>query len=530
MGECAIEPELTPLAERLFSAFYRSLIVFVVMAFDIFGIRSGTDQLSRDGFLKLLAPMHCDDARRDIVVVLFRDQDIASKDALSRLFSESERPSTSWPLTFDDHALMLEYLEDAQPLAVFIDLLMVSDNNGDPGLHRFLSVVERTVRDRRMLLAYATVPASDRQPVDPPILASLIATGVPTVMVGWAGADGTYPLWVDTVSGTPMMQPADVGADAKATAANFLYAIHQNELAGRTLRPPRPEHLVSGPPMRLVWGYQPANDYVQAGSRCPSWAARMAQSLTLFAHGFSLRDANDVAWTQPQQRFYIDTISARDMVDWAENGVLSDRLKNKIVLVGAALDGIPDVVQSPVNGMTPGVLFHAMALENLIAMDEGYYRDAPAIAGSDLYDLDEITEFLFIVCGYFVIALLRDGAAFQRITSLVGRARKLFVYFVTLNAIALLFTVFNLMFFHVAPSNWIAIATVSLFAVAPDEGVVARQFGCLRPFHRWLVVGLLILAVASLMIGARASSLQFIGAALVVGMYTFWRAERYRSK
>ena len=47
----------------------------------------------------------------------------------------------------------------------------------------------------------------------------------------------------------------------------------------------------------------------------------------------------------------------------------------KAVLIGANLSGIPDAVSSQVHGQIPGVVWHAMALDNLISLGSGYLAD-----------------------------------------------------------------------------------------------------------------------------------------------------------
>jgi hypothetical protein len=55
--------------------------------------------------------------------------------------------------------------------------------------------------------------------------------------------------------------------------------------------------------------------------------------------------------------------------DWHE------LLGNKIVLLGASVSGIPDFVDSPVHGQVPGVILHAMALDNLLTLGSHYLAD-----------------------------------------------------------------------------------------------------------------------------------------------------------
>jgi CHASE2 domain-containing sensor protein len=55
--------------------------------------------------------------------------------------------------------------------------------------------------------------------------------------------------------------------------------------------------------------------------------------------------------------------------DWHE------LLKDKIVVLGANVSGIPDFIDSPVHGLVPGAVLHAMALDNLLTLGPRYLAD-----------------------------------------------------------------------------------------------------------------------------------------------------------
>src|SRR5262249_38930098 len=53
-------------------------------------------------------------------------------------------------------------------------------------------------------------------------------------------------------------------------------------------------------------------------------------------------------------------------------GVARELLAGRFVMVGAAVSGIADWHQSPVHGQVPGVVLHAMALDNLLSLGTRY--------------------------------------------------------------------------------------------------------------------------------------------------------------
>jgi hypothetical protein len=50
----------------------------------------------------------------------------------------------------------------------------------------------------------------------------------------------------------------------------------------------------------------------------------------------------------------------------------NELLKDKAVVLGADISGIPDLIDSPVHGQIPGAVWHGMALDNLVALKANY--------------------------------------------------------------------------------------------------------------------------------------------------------------
>ena len=50
----------------------------------------------------------------------------------------------------------------------------------------------------------------------------------------------------------------------------------------------------------------------------------------------------------------------------------NELLKDKAVVLGADISGIPDLIDSPVHGLIPGAVWHGMALDNLVALKANY--------------------------------------------------------------------------------------------------------------------------------------------------------------
>lgn len=495
-----------PPTRRYLGPLYRSFVVLALMAFDVFGIKTATDEISRAGFLKVYAPHYCSAAVNDIAVITFRDEDLRA--GPFGLFSESERPSTSWPLTFDDRALMLRYLEAAQPAAVFLDLYMVSDNHGDPGLPGFLEALSGIVERGTMPLYLAEMPGFSADPVASQILPGILATGVRRTLVGWQDSAANYPLMVDTRTGAVASKDSP---DAMRTAAADLYAAHLARLGAELPFAP-----TEAAPMRVAWGMRDAGTAPDQPVACRGLGERLAASLSIAGAALLVSDETRNDWTQLSRQFFHRDISAQDFVDWAENGVLANALRGKIVLVGADLDGIPDLFSSPVQGDVPGVHLHAMALDNLITLGPDYFREAPKPFGErSQFDAEDLLELLVIGLAYFAVAYTRGGAWFQS-QPLHRRALSLIGIFMVLSAINLSLMA-TLIWLNFLPANWMAILAVSLIAVLPDDEVVSSRLATLSRSGRRGCLSLMALTAPLLLFGqTQLALLAVIAAALIV--------------
>jgi len=69
------------------------------------------------------------------------------------------------------------------------------------------------------------------------------------------------------------------------------------------------------------------------------------------------------------------TVLPASAVRYGDQTVMRDLLRDKIVLVGARITGVSDWHQSPVHGQVPGVILHAVALDNLLGLGDRYARD-----------------------------------------------------------------------------------------------------------------------------------------------------------
>jgi len=92
-----------------------ALGLLLLLVLDPFSFTSYADRISRDLFVKLQSPFYDSDARDDITLVLFHENELP-------IFSGGD---AHWPPTFKEYALIIDQVLKAGPRAVFVDLLFM---------------------------------------------------------------------------------------------------------------------------------------------------------------------------------------------------------------------------------------------------------------------------------------------------------------------------------------------------------------------------------------------------------------------
>ncbi|GEQ98936.1 hypothetical protein JCM17844_25730 [Iodidimonas gelatinilytica] len=365
------------------------------MALDPLGLVSAADHFSQDAFSKLTGPFHSQDAVDRITVVLIDDADIP--------IWPGESPD-NWPISHADHLCLLRLILSYEPQSVFADILLAGEreDEGTGPLISFLSAYAQGTSLPDDALCGTDVPAFEMRPpilfADiPPILdamgnaetgrvhsrerglrADIAKSGVERVMVKWAGYGNLYPFQVPDGTGGKIMTPAvrmwQASLEDERLAADLVQAIETgNDTSGL------------GQPLELMWNARPypGAPVPQNMHRCPfgtpSVVGRFFEMLGLLAKGIFHSSAPGTKWDIPQICQTFDTVHASELVrqDLVAPEQLSQRLKGRHVLIGANVSSYPDLIESPVSGLVPGVYLHATALDNLLLYGADYMRKAP---------------------------------------------------------------------------------------------------------------------------------------------------------
>lgn len=368
----------------------------MILACDPLGLSSATDKASEQFFNRLLSVFYPDRGQQQIVLLLLDDAFLLRHDL-------------HWPLPYQEQAKVLARLLHYRPQAVFVDLLYSHDHSRANETPQVLANVfaRYTQQDIPVLLASTgqTLPQTDQ--VD--TLSALAAVTKPAV-VQWDGQGERYPLTVTGRDGQPLSTPAYA-----------LYQEHCQRQQGCETR----ELPVDAPPIAVQWGLHTADQQplLSNSQHCQLRSSALAETFQMVLSALFWRFSSPAALPCP----YTLTLNAAELETTLpeERALLRSVLQGRLVLVGADITGAADRIFSPVHGQIPAVYQHAMALDNLLTLQTGYYRDPPNLGDTSL-DLISVIGLCF-AAAILAIALMRDQGWFIRTYLRTGLALLLLI-------------------------------------------------------------------------------------------------------
>jgi hypothetical protein len=325
-----------------------------------------------------------------------------------------------YPLSFDAHAQALKRILCLDPAAVFIDLNFRSVRNDPEGLARF--VHDLTYRNGPD--GCAPRSEADRAKAAPVFLAVVRNERSPCPSLLDAGADGCEfmePLQSLLTVATPLdvtgmvehhqfyslVGAAPGGEAAPSPALALLQSLCGRGLAsGEACEAPLSAF---EPRLFLRWGYyrSPLMAARYPDNQCgpPSTEPRpYLDSARNFGRIFAKAAFGSSWWGADtlQRCVYTDyaPLSAFFGLDVNSNPFLRQLIKDRAVVYGANITGVPDLVTSPVHGLVPGLFAHTMAADNLLTEGRDYWKEPPGVLGLiNLATLLEIIVTLLAIAG-----------------------------------------------------------------------------------------------------------------------------------
>lgn len=363
---------------------------------DLFGVVDASHQASADAFARLTAIFYSDHIPSEPVVIVF---DPTSLDAIAKsgiwddkaLAASAGAPPKpqpkAWPLSYRDQARFLRALSGYEPSAIFYDIVFSQYRDRD-GLADFAKAIHEVTAATQALPCATGV---DKEIRGTPIflardfvrtpLEELCLQGAESVETAWEARANIYkPLvcnqptddacWGEMPAPRPRGETLAPRPWGEMAAPRLWREWCRHE---RKSNPNLKDSVCAGSetkenlrPFALIWGAGP--DPQEGTYRSADKPCRTALEQVL--HDPRSSDRNDPAASCPFQL----TIPAANIVlcDNSQSSgcvsrqVLSDRLRNHIVIITASFPGLRDWLATPVHGMLPGAFTHATALDNLM--------------------------------------------------------------------------------------------------------------------------------------------------------------------
>ncbi|WP_137167368.1 CHASE2 domain-containing protein [Salinimonas lutimaris] len=347
---------------------FRAALILAFYILDPFALSSASDEASADALNRFGAASYGQQpastghsGHNEIVVVLIDDSYLTEQNQY-------------WPLSYTEQSKIFRQILRHEPAALFVDFLYTHDRTqvGEK-LSRLTNVVQRYAAKTPIFIPQPTTTAFDDD--------ALFNKARP-VTVQWAGYGDFYPLTANNLP-TPASALFDV----------FCQQNHDCTLTSAD----------APTPLYLQWGGQihPDQHMVHNTTNCSvlpdslQYYTRVLMAEVFWKVNDSLRQNCAYTLTLPVSSLFVSNVDDRQTIH--------SLLKNKIVMLGAFIQGARDTVTTPVHGKVPGVYLHAMALDNLITMQNRVYRPAPTVYKH--IDITDIIDALFI----FIVSLWQNG-------------------------------------------------------------------------------------------------------------------------
>jgi hypothetical protein len=366
----------------------------MLFALDPFGVEAASHARSEQATLRIMAPSY---RPSGLVTAIVIDDEFIS------------RRQSGWPLRYGEQGRLMRAVLAAKPDVLLIDLVYPHRHGTAPSpaladeAHQLLDpilkagdtpIVFTAMAQTPEQLARAGRPSIDfcRKELRPgpdtlldtdsvqPQLRELLASQNPNMpgsrvrqaYIRWSGCGDRYPLLLD---GNP-------NTITPAFAAFRAYCErHPRRAQCKTNDPAdflQPMIVRSGafPPATQAFAYDEST--CQKPGRSLTGEVSLWRRARATVQQLSLGIFKDLR-TDPNHELSLPcpavTVVPLSTLETATPEEWRELLEGKAVLIGAHLSGYRDIVNAPVHGQIPGVLWHAMALDNLLSLGSGYLAD-----------------------------------------------------------------------------------------------------------------------------------------------------------
>jgi CHASE2 domain-containing sensor protein len=417
----------------------------------IFNFKEATEYASRDIFYRAWGAEYPRDLSPKTAVVLMNDRSLGQ--------------TGSWPAPYESHAALLRALLKYQPAAVMLDIGFV-DERQDASLVNLIEVLKiYQQRGIRVYMAAASQGSGATRSIRKELAALEETNTIKLVSIELGQERGrmySYALSANDNGHLPAARA--IYEDHCRSQDNFCASLaHDSEF-------------------EVWWAAQPhalnCERSVSCGNITPNGWLRMARLGLNWVSGTS--GLLTVEEQDPVQVFYTPTVEWGQLIGGELSEEFGRHLRGSTIFYGLDLALIRDEIYSPVHGEggrreLPGVYFHAMAFDNLVALGERRIR---TVAPSGLSGVGHMSALIIICCAICLLGrflcLAFGVAGFAAWTDWI-------LFFST----ALSVSAIEFYFLHTSPANWLGVIfSMAPMKIADAAGWTEKMFNGVAFLHR----------------------------------------------
>lgn len=404
----------------------------VIEKLDAFGLHEAMDVRSEQATLRIVSPYYT--PSRNVAVVLVDDDYLKSR-------------GTGWPLRFAEQGRLLRQIASTGPSVIMVDLVYPHQHAGGDDIQSLLAPMLSSSDEAlshvpivftAMAKPLASLPqgfefCSEELKEHGPPTDILDPESLPTALSEQMQANGRgrfrvgYVRWSRCGSEYPLLLGGDPAAPTPVFAAYRAFCEspkhaalcqHSDPWDARDFAHPMIVRAGAFPTPEQRFAYSesvcqrpmPQQGEMPTGERF--FAA--LQQLTLGVFG-DLRQSTSVQLALPCPAV---TVLPLSRLQGASRDTWNELLRDKAVIIGADISGVPDFMEAPVHGQIPGAVWHGMALDNLVALNSNYLAHRyPAIRSYGGYVLLVLFAYAFPFLLHFLeLKTIRVGRAWMSLT------------------------------------------------------------------------------------------------------------------
>lgn len=435
-------------------SFIATSLILLGFIIDPLGVRNSAEQHYEDHILRLWSPFYSSAVSSNVTVVLIDDAFVEATE--------------KYPVSYRNLSRILKGISAHSPDRVFFDILQIHEHS--PNVNYWL----KTIDSRDFPVYMASIPEYDTEfRLRNNSLRKNLNEVSEFTAVSWSNEGRYYPLRVNWNDSKMKTAAYSLYLDwcSKTSVCNLNDVKDWNDSIIVQWSNKYFSEQESLFPLQGDCGNQPGGQWSQA-------IELMFISLFQGLHSDATLDNKLRRKCPPFPTISVSKLLDQGSINSAE---LRKVIEGRTILVGYHLTGSSDLVVSPVHGTLPGVMFHAMALDNLISHGDEYWH-VPSDTGIFKLNVVDIIEISVQTVVLFFVIYFRFNTLENTSSNLLTTKEKLIralIPSVTILIFILVSVFVSQFLLNVGISNWYGL----LFIIFLDLPIFFYQlFEAVRPY------------------------------------------------